>query len=306
MEKTLDTPIFRVSRTICTDKFDALYAKLKPKGVSVSALLAKAVAMTLEKHPVVNAAYDPSGAIKYNDDINVAMAVALDGGLITPTIRKCNEMDIYTVGREWRDLVNKAKSGSLKPEEYNTGTFAITNLGMFGGELGLTVSIATYTRPPIPEMPVHPSLVPFTPRPCRLHEPAASPPHHPTTRYPRFGFSLVVRGYPAVGHGQHPCHRRHQASGRGAEERPLWRREADDRHDHLRPPPHLRRGRGLVPQGPRPAPRGGHRLPCLLSSCVRCATHGRGRPPCSHGGCSGMWAGLNMGPSRGASCTCML
>ncbi len=46
--------------------------------------------MTLEKHPIVNAAYDPSGAIKYNDDINVAMAVALDGGLITPTIRKVN------------------------------------------------------------------------------------------------------------------------------------------------------------------------------------------------------------------------
>ena len=53
-----------------------LFRSLKSKGVSVSALLAKAVAMTLEKHPVVNAAYDPTGAIKYNDDIDPKMAAA--------------------------------------------------------------------------------------------------------------------------------------------------------------------------------------------------------------------------------------
>jgi len=132
MEATLGVPIFRVSREICTDEFDALYAKLKPKGVTVSAMLAKAVAMVLEKHPVVNAAYDASGAIKYNADINVAMAVALDGGLITPTIRKANELDIYSVGREWKELVGKAKSKTLSPPEYNSGTFVISNLGMFG------------------------------------------------------------------------------------------------------------------------------------------------------------------------------
>ena len=105
---------------------------LKPKGVTVSALLAKAVAMTLEKHPIMNAAYDPSGGIKYNKDINVAMAVALDGGLITPTLAKANEQDIYSLGRSWKDLVGKAKEGRLSPPEYNSGTFLISNLGMFG------------------------------------------------------------------------------------------------------------------------------------------------------------------------------
>ena len=85
MEKTLGVPIFRVSREIVTDNFDALYAQLKAKGVTVSSLLAKAVAMTLKKHQVVNAAY-VEGGIKYNKDVNVAMAVAIDGGLITPTI----------------------------------------------------------------------------------------------------------------------------------------------------------------------------------------------------------------------------
>jgi pyruvate dehydrogenase E2 component (dihydrolipoamide acetyltransferase) len=105
---------------------------LKPKGVTVSAMLAKAVAMTLEKNQIMNAAYDASGAIKYNANINVAMAVALDGGLITPTLQQANTKDIYTLGREWKELVEKAKAKTLKPADYNTGTFVISNLGMFG------------------------------------------------------------------------------------------------------------------------------------------------------------------------------
>ena len=106
--------------------------KLKPKGVTVSAMLAKACGMVLENHPIVNAAYDASGAIKYNENINVAMAVALDGGLITPTIQEANLKDIYTVSRDWKDLVAKAKAKTLSPAEYNSGTFVISNLGMFG------------------------------------------------------------------------------------------------------------------------------------------------------------------------------
>ena len=62
-------------REIVTDEFDTLYTALKSKGVTMSALLAKAVALTLRSHPVLNAAYDPSGAIRYNKDINIAMAV---------------------------------------------------------------------------------------------------------------------------------------------------------------------------------------------------------------------------------------
>ena len=131
MEATLSVPIFRVSREICTDDFDALYAKLKPSGVSVSAMLAKAVAMTLKKHPVMNAAY-VEGGIKYSKDVNVAMAVAIDGGLITPTIIGAQDMDIFSIGRTWRELVGKAKAKKLSPAEYSSGTFTISNLGMFG------------------------------------------------------------------------------------------------------------------------------------------------------------------------------
>ena len=132
MEASLEVPVFRVSRTIVMDSFDDLYQKLKPKGVSVSALLAKAVANVLERHPLINSAYDPSGAVKYNEDINIAMAVALDGGLITPTLRKANELDVFSLARDWKELVGKAREKRLSPEEYNSGTFTISNLGMFG------------------------------------------------------------------------------------------------------------------------------------------------------------------------------
>jgi len=131
MEATLATPVFRVSREIEMDAFNALYAKLKPKGVSVSALLAKACALGLEKYPVVNSAYSPEGTV-FNKDINIAMAVAINGGLITPTIKYANERDIIEIGENWRELVGKAKEGKLTPDEYNSGTFAISNLGMFG------------------------------------------------------------------------------------------------------------------------------------------------------------------------------
>lgn len=131
MEATLAVPIFRVSREIGTDDFDSLYAELKPKGITVSAMLAKACAMAMEKYPVINAAYVPGG-IKYNADVNVAMAVAIDGGLITPTIVGADKLDLFSVGRKWKELVGKAKEKKLSPAEYSSGTFTISNLGMFG------------------------------------------------------------------------------------------------------------------------------------------------------------------------------
>ena len=69
----------------------------------------------------MNAAYDPSGAIKYNADINVAMAVALDGGLITPTLKQANKMNLVALGGKWRELVKKAQEKRLTPDEYTTG-----------------------------------------------------------------------------------------------------------------------------------------------------------------------------------------
>ncbi|CAN0303857.1 unnamed protein product [Ectocarpus sp. 12 AP-2014] len=131
MEATMDVPVFRVSRKIRTDAFDDMYRQLKPKGVTVSAMLAKACALVLEDYPIVNARYEP-GQTVYQKDINVAMAVAIDGGLITPTLKNANMMSLLGLSNKWRDLVGKAKAKQLKPDEYTGGTFTITNLGMFG------------------------------------------------------------------------------------------------------------------------------------------------------------------------------
>ncbi len=132
MMASLQVPTFHVSYDISTDALNALYRKIKPKGVTMTALLAKAVAITLQKHPLVNSSYTEAG-IKYNENINVAVAVAMaDGGLITPVLKNADKTDIYSLARNWQDLVNRARAKQLQPDEYSTGTFTLSNLGMFG------------------------------------------------------------------------------------------------------------------------------------------------------------------------------
>ena len=132
MEASLAVPCFRVGYTITTDKLDAFYKQVKPKGVTMTALLAKAVAVTLARHPQVNAATTAAG-MAYPADVNVAVAVAMeDGGLITPVLRQADRTDLYEMSRQWADLVKRSRSKQLQPEEYSTGTFTLSNLGMFG------------------------------------------------------------------------------------------------------------------------------------------------------------------------------
>lgn len=132
MEASLAVPSFRVGYTITTDKLDAFYKQVKPKGVTMTALLAKAVAVTLARHPQVNAVTTAEG-MAYPADVNVAVAVAMeDGGLITPVLRQADRIDLYELSRQWGDLVKRSRSKQLQPEEYTTGTFTLSNLGMFG------------------------------------------------------------------------------------------------------------------------------------------------------------------------------
>jgi len=132
MVASLAVPVFRVSYTISTDGLDKLYKQIKSKGVTMTALLAKAVAVTLQKHPLLNASYSDQGIV-YHSNINIAVAVAMDdGGLITPVLQKADTVDIYSLSRTWKSLVEKAKAKQLQPEEYNSGTFTLSNLGMFG------------------------------------------------------------------------------------------------------------------------------------------------------------------------------
>jgi pyruvate dehydrogenase E2 component (dihydrolipoamide acetyltransferase) len=132
MMASLQVPTFHVGYTITTDKLDALYKQIKSKGVTMTALLAKAVAVTLQKHPLVNASYSEQ-KIVYHPSINIAVAVAMDdGGLITPVLQNADKADIYSLSRNWKSLVERARAKQLQPEEYNSGTFTLSNLGMFG------------------------------------------------------------------------------------------------------------------------------------------------------------------------------
>ena len=134
MVASLQVPCFRVGYTITTTKLDAFYKQVKPKGVTMTALLAKAVGVVLARHPQVNAATSADGsAMSFPAAVNVAVAVAMeDGGLITPVLANADKTDIYSMARNWADLVARARSKQLQPEEYSTGTFTLSNLGMFG------------------------------------------------------------------------------------------------------------------------------------------------------------------------------
>ena len=132
MMASLATPSFRVGYTITTIKLDAFYKQVKPKGVTMTALLAKAVALTLVRHPQLNAAYSDAGT-SFPTAINVAVAVAMEGGgLLTPVLAQADRVDLYSLSRNWADLVARARTKQLKPEEYSSGTFTLSNLGMFG------------------------------------------------------------------------------------------------------------------------------------------------------------------------------
>ena len=108
-------------------------AMLEKDGVKISVndLVIKAVAMALKRVPEANASYTPEGiAIHHHADI--AMAVAIDGGLITPIIRAAETKGLAQIATEAKDVAERARTRKLKPEEYQGGTFTVSNLGMFG------------------------------------------------------------------------------------------------------------------------------------------------------------------------------
>ncbi|MED6221210.1 Lta2p [Stylosanthes scabra] len=132
MMESLSVPTFRVGYPVITDALDAFYEKVKPKGVTMTAILAKAAAMALVQHPVVNASCKDGKNFAYNSNINIAVAAALNGGLITPVLQDADKLDLYLLSQKWKELLNKARGKQLQPNEYNSGTFTLSNLGMFG------------------------------------------------------------------------------------------------------------------------------------------------------------------------------
>ncbi|KQY28126.1 branched-chain alpha-keto acid dehydrogenase subunit E2 [Caulobacter sp. Root487D2Y] len=99
--------------------------------VSVNDIIIKAVAVALKRVPEANASYTPEG-IAMHHHADIAVAVAIDGGLITPIVRAAETKGLAQISAEVKDLAARAKSKKLKPEEFQGGTFSVSNLGMFG------------------------------------------------------------------------------------------------------------------------------------------------------------------------------
>ncbi len=120
-------------------ELDALLAMRKqvnaavPEGVKISVndMIILASAKALIDEPDTNASWAGDAILKYQS-ADVAVAVATDGGLITPVIRDAQSKSLSTISAEMIDLATRAREGKLKPHEYQGGTFSISNLGMFG------------------------------------------------------------------------------------------------------------------------------------------------------------------------------
>jgi pyruvate dehydrogenase E2 component (dihydrolipoamide acetyltransferase) len=99
--------------------------------ISVNDLIIKASALALSRVPESNASYTPDG-IALHHHADVAVAVAIDGGLITPIIREAEHKGLAQISKEMADLATRAREKKLKPQEYQGGTFSLSNLGMMG------------------------------------------------------------------------------------------------------------------------------------------------------------------------------
>jgi pyruvate dehydrogenase E2 component (dihydrolipoamide acetyltransferase) len=110
---------------------DAREALLEAGGekVSFNDIILKAVAMALRQHPECNAWWQDDH-IRYWNEVHLAMAVAIDEGLITPVIRHTDLKSLREIAAEARDLAGRARERKLAPEEYTGGTFSVSNLGM--------------------------------------------------------------------------------------------------------------------------------------------------------------------------------
>ena len=136
MAESMNTaPHFYVTVDCDIDELLKIRKELKQMGedytVSVNDFLIRAAALALLKVPEANTAWSDEGVIQY-DAADVAVAVAFDGGLITPIVRAADKKGVAVISREMKDLAARARGNELAPEEYRGGTFTLSNLGMFG------------------------------------------------------------------------------------------------------------------------------------------------------------------------------
>ncbi len=135
-----EAPHFYLTRSANMSKFNDWRIRLnreaeerKLSKVSVNDLLILALSRALMRHPEVNSSWQGDSIRRYGA-AHIAVAVAVPDGLITPVVRYANNLGAREIAVQTRELIQKAKNGQLKPDEYQGGTFSISNLGMMGIE----------------------------------------------------------------------------------------------------------------------------------------------------------------------------
>lgn len=140
LEAKQTVPHFYVSIDIELDPLLKLRNELNAKSakegpgafkLSVNDMLIKAAAITLRRVPKVNASWTDDNLILY-DDVDISVAVSIPDGLITPIIRRADQKGLAAISNEMKALIERARAGKLKPEEFQGGGFSISNMGMYG------------------------------------------------------------------------------------------------------------------------------------------------------------------------------
>ena len=133
-ESKFTSPHFYLNMEVEMDNLIASRQLLNLKNnvkISFNDILVKAVAMALKKHPNINSSWNETH-IKLNKNINIGVAVSLENGLLVPVIKNANLKTFSDISLETNDLINKAKDNKLQPSDWESNTFTISNLGMFG------------------------------------------------------------------------------------------------------------------------------------------------------------------------------
>ncbi|NNG13242.1 MAG: FAD-dependent oxidoreductase, partial [Halobacteria archaeon] len=129
MSASITMPTFRVSSHI---HLQTLMTAAKQHDVSVTVAIARACALAMKEHPKINWCYQPDDKLVEREQVDIGMAVAADdGGLVVPILRNVESRDLSELNNDWKDLVVRARSRRLNPDEFNGATFQISNMGMF-------------------------------------------------------------------------------------------------------------------------------------------------------------------------------
>ncbi len=99
--------------------------------ISVNDFVVRALALALRKVPAANASWTEAATLQYNT-VDISVAVAVDGGLVTPVVRNADNKGLVQISEEMKDFAERAREGKLMPEEYQGGGFSVSNLGMYG------------------------------------------------------------------------------------------------------------------------------------------------------------------------------